>query len=455
MSPQNVATATVAAVDELQTVDSRLLGALEGFRTRSVLDEDRHIHVTWPQIPEAAALNDNLATSRSGLVDDFRSEYAPPVPGQVATPELNAAWRLVGASDDALGVLSEDYLNAGGSAAQSWHSTWYDRDSGAVVANIGLIDDREELREQITEGLDGHQGVFEDELAAALADDDIPVLGFTPQGDLFVGFDELQVGAGSAGQVSVVISLDDPDQLLSDFGERARAAALEPEVPGSETPGPPTESTRPAPQPSAKRVNCRKLKCVAITYDDGPAAGTEELLDTYRDKDATATFFVLGQQVATYPETARRIVDDGHEIGVHTWDHKDLTQLAPEEVGRQITRTADEMTATTGVRPTLLRPPYGATDDAVRAQARRHDLAVALWSVDTEDWRDRDTDVVVHRAVDQARPGSIILMHDIHDTTVAGAGRIIDGLRDRGFTLVSVTDLLGSPEPGTTYSSRP
>lgn len=450
--PGRTPTAQPATEAELVVVDPSLAGAIDGFRTRTVVDEERHIHATWPEIPGARALNEDLQTDRAQLMADFRAEYPPPVPHQVAIPELNATWRLVGATDEVIGVLTDDYVNPGGSAAASWQTTWYDVDSDVVVPNDDLVADQDQLHEAITDELEGSEAVFVEELTDVLDRSEIPVLGFTDTGDLFVGFDEYQVAAGSAGRVSVVVPLDSTSELLSDFGERARAAALAPNIPGTATPSPNSQADPPTLGP---KVDCRRLECVAITYDDGPASHTEVLLDTLKRKNATATFFVLGQQVATYPGTTRRMVDGGHEIGVHTWDHKNLTQLTPAEIHRQIAQTVTEVKTITGTRPTLVRPPYGAMNDAVRSQARKSDLALAMWSVDTEDWRDRNTPVVVRRAVGQARSGSIILMHDIHDTTVAGAGQIIDGLRRRGFTLVTVSDLIGSPQSGKTYFSQP
>ncbi len=209
-----------------------------------------------------------------------------------------------------------------------------------------------------------------------------------------------------------------------------------------------------APAQAAERPYCERFKCVAITYDDGPAAPTGRLLTTLRQKRAKATFFVLGQQVAARPKLARRIVRNGHQIGVHTWDHPDLTRLNSAGVRRQLWRTIDAIEHATDVRTHLMRPPYGATDATVKEAARRAKLAQILWSVDTEDWRVRDADIVVRRVLSQARRGSIVLMHDIHPTTADAAGRIIDGLRARGFRLVTVSKLLGATKPGEVYFSR-
>lgn len=112
------------------------------------------------------------------------------------------------------------------------------------------------------------------------------------------------------------------------------------------------------------------------------------------------------------------------------------------------------MRQTTGQRTTLMRPPYGATNQTVRSVEGRLGLAEILWSVDPQDWKDRNTATVTQRVLAAAKPGAIVLMHDIHPTTVAAAPAIIDGLRKRGYRLVTVSQLLGKPTPGRTYSSR-
>jgi peptidoglycan/xylan/chitin deacetylase (PgdA/CDA1 family) len=203
-----------------------------------------------------------------------------------------------------------------------------------------------------------------------------------------------------------------------------------------------------------KPVNCAIHKCVALTYDDGPAGSTPALLRTLAAKKAPATFFVLGQQATKYPATMRAIRNAGHEIGVHTWDHANLTKLSSASVTSELDRSIAAVRQTTGQRTTLMRPPYGATNQTVRSVEGRLGLAEILWSVDPQDWKDRNTATVTQRVLAAAKPGAIVLMHDIHPTTVAAAPAIIDGLRKRGYRLVTVSQLLGKPTPGRTYSSR-
>lgn len=199
------------------------------------------------------------------------------------------------------------------------------------------------------------------------------------------------------------------------------------------------------------RVDCERERCVALTYDDGPGLPTPRLLDILQRKHARATFFLVGEMIQLRPATARRIARGHHEIGVHGWDHTNLTTLSTERTRRQLVRTIRIIRHVTGVRPTISRPPYGATNRRVRMVEPQLGLAEILWDVDTADWLHRDPDSVIRRALRGVRRNSIILMHDIRPTTVDAAPRLIRALRHRGFKLVTVTELLGETIPGRSY----
>ncbi|MER7502923.1 polysaccharide deacetylase family protein [Nonomuraea pusilla] len=208
--------------------------------------------------------------------------------------------------------------------------------------------------------------------------------------------------------------------------------------------------------PRSRRFDCAKLKCVALTFDDGPGEYTPRLLDELRRRDVKATFFVLGEMVAAdrSGHMIRRIAADGHELGNHSWNHPSLTGVSGDELKRQLRQTEELVHRLTGVRMRLMRPPYGATDKAVAEETRREGLAQILWNVDTLDWRDRDPEVVARRAA-AATPGSIVLMHDIHPTTVEAVPKLLDTLAKKGFTFVTVSELYGKePLAGKTYTER-
>ncbi|WP_436774572.1 polysaccharide deacetylase family protein [Yinghuangia sp. YIM S09857] len=191
----------------------------------------------------------------------------------------------------------------------------------------------------------------------------------------------------------------------------------------------------------ADSVDCRRAKCVALTYDDGPAAeSTGILLDHLRAHRVRATFFMLGVQADRFPRVARRVADEGHEIANHTYGHKDLRTLRTAEVRREVVRGAAAVARATGRHPSLVRPPYGSQDQRVRAAIN---APVVLWSVDPRDWADREARTVTSRVLGAVRPGSIVLMHDIHRSTADAAPAIVTGLRKQGYRLVTVSELYG------------
>ena len=218
------------------------------------------------------------------------------------------------------------------------------------------------------------------------------------------------------------------------------------EKPGAVQPRRP-ESDFPLPPP-ARPVNCRQIRCVALTFDDGPGPYTGMLLDILAKYQARATFFVLGRMVAVdHQDSLRRMVAEGHEVGNHTWDHLDLTGLPEAEIIHQLRRTQEIVRHAIGFETTLMRPPYGSTNTRVTDVSRREGLAQVLWNVDTVDWRDRKASIVTERAAN-VEPGSIVLMHDIYPSTVLAVPRLLNELTAKGYTFVTIPELYGEPLTG-------
>lgn len=192
-----------------------------------------------------------------------------------------------------------------------------------------------------------------------------------------------------------------------------------------------------------RKVDCRYDKCVAITFDDGPGSAIDQLLATLKAHDAQATFFVLGDVSAARPTSLKKIAAAGHEIGTHTWDHEALPTLTDDQIRAELTRSADVIEKITGTRPELMRPPYGSVTKRVLGLLGQREWPVIEWSLDPEDWKDRNADVVYKRVIAGTRPGSIVLLHDIHATTVAAVPRILAELADRGYRFVTVSQLYG------------
>ncbi|WOP17228.1 polysaccharide deacetylase family protein [Raineyella sp. LH-20] len=202
-------------------------------------------------------------------------------------------------------------------------------------------------------------------------------------------------------------------------------------------------------------IDCGRLKCIALTFDDGPSQYTSRLVDILDANNVNATFFVVGQNVGNYPSTLRRSYVNGNEIMNHSWSHPQLTTLSASGVSSELSRTSDAIESVIGVRPTLMRPPYGSYNSTVTSIAGQQGMAVILWNNDTLDWQSRNTASVISRATGSATPGGIILMHDLYPTTVDAVPSIISNLRSRGYAMVSVSDVIGDPQPGRVYSRRP
>ena len=199
-------------------------------------------------------------------------------------------------------------------------------------------------------------------------------------------------------------------------------------------------------------VDC--ANCVAITYDDGPGAETNRLLDKLKAKNAHASFMVIAPSAEQHPELLKRMKAEGHTIGNHTKSHRQLNTLSYEQVSQELDAGNAAISKATGQGTRWVRPPYGATNATVDQATRDKGVSQALWDVDTMDWKDRNSDHVCSAAVQGARAGSIVLMHDIHPTTVDAADCVIDGLRAKGLEPVSLDRLLRTPVAGKRYYAR-
>ena len=188
---------------------------------------------------------------------------------------------------------------------------------------------------------------------------------------------------------------------------------------------------------------------VALTFDDGPSATlTPRLLDILKEKGVKVTFFVLGQCVETSPDVLARAVAEGHEIGNHSYDHKQFTRIGAAGIAAQVDRTNAAIEAAIGKKPAVVRPPYGATNAAINKRLNEEfGLKVIMWDVDPLDWKIRKSDRVTEQILKNTKAGSIVLSHDIHPTTIQSVANTIDGLKAKGFQFVTVSELLAMDRP--------
>ena len=218
---------------------------------------------------------------------------------------------------------------------------------------------------------------------------------------------------------------------------------------------PPMQAPAPEPGTGSKRLSYNSCNVegpyVALTFDDGPHATlTPKLLDILKEKGVKATFFVLGQCVNANPEVLQRAAAEGHEIGNHSWDHKSFSKGGGAGVAAQVNQANAAIEAAIGKKPTIVRPPYGATNATITKRLNEEfGMKVIMWDVDPLDWKVRNAAHVKEEIVKRAKPGSIILSHDIHPTTVAAMAETIDALKEKGFQFVTVSELLAMDRPLT------
>ena len=190
---------------------------------------------------------------------------------------------------------------------------------------------------------------------------------------------------------------------------------------------------------------------IAMTFDDGPSEKlTPKLLNLLAAHHIKATFFVIGQEVADYPEIVARAAREGHEIANHSWSHPNLGKMSDESVRRELRRTDDAIKQAIGKRPTLMRPPYGSL--STRQKHWIHDefgYEIVLWDVDPLDWKRPGPTTVCNRILRETRAGSIVLSHDIHPGTIEAMPTTFDQLEAKGFKFVTVSELIAmeTPEP--------
>jgi peptidoglycan/xylan/chitin deacetylase (PgdA/CDA1 family) len=187
-------------------------------------------------------------------------------------------------------------------------------------------------------------------------------------------------------------------------------------------------------------------KVVALTFDDGPdPAGTQAILDTLKSRQVPATFFLIGHDVAAHPDLARDLAAAGHELGNHSFSHDHMIGVTPAWVADEVEAT-DALIRTTGYTGDILfRPPYGKKLLALPHYLAAHDRTTITWDVEPDSEGTPDTATVTSATLGQVRPGSIVVLHAMYrarEQTRQAIGPIIDGLKQRGYRFVTVSQLL-------------
>jgi len=429
-------------------------------------NDQYRLHVMYPVTKESAL--DNAARAKiDTYVHAFKEEVAVK-PKDTEAYELNLLGEVNYASDAAVNFLYSGTWSTGGKPAKQEINILFERKTGKEIQTSDLFKDSDYLKtasDTARQALPGIVGSMDYDKALAEA-------GTTPTAAHFdqfeivddhtinIIFEPGQVASAALGPVKVPLALDALDDDLNDdlvgqifptYIAQVKAAAAQKAEQAAEA----ARKKRTAPPVASNgNTDCAKVKCIALSFDDGPGPATATILDTLKANNAHATFMVVGSRVASRASLVQREAAEGHDIGNHTWDHSDLTKMDAAGVASEVDRTEQAVVDATGKRPFMVRPPYGAYNKTVEDEIG---LPLILWSVDPDDWKDRNADIVYQRIMAAAKPGAILLSHDLYPTTAAAYQRIIPDLVKQGYTLVTVSDLLdldpAHPAPGV-YSSR-
>lgn len=222
----------------------------------------------------------------------------------------------------------------------------------------------------------------------------------------------------------------------------------------SASPSPsPAQSPSPSPEPSHQNEAQKQPKRIALTFDDGPDGKyTPQVLDILKQYGVKATFFLVGQQVKLYPETAKRIAYEGHEIGNHSWSHKHLPKLAGKVLDEQVVGAQVEIAKATGVTPTLLRAPYGELSDEFLNYLHEQGMQHVYWTIDTKDWAGTPVAEMRKNVAKHARSGGVILLHSFGgkknalEHTLTLLPLIIEDLQKEGYQLSTVGEMIDADQ---------
>ncbi|MFI0417757.1 polysaccharide deacetylase family protein [Spongiactinospora sp. 9N601] len=209
-------------------------------------------------------------------------------------------------------------------------------------------------------------------------------------------------------------------------------------------------------KPSKKesKVDCAKVKCLALTFDDGPGKYAGKLLDTLKKYDAKATFFLEGQYAKSRPEFVKRMAKEGHDLGNHSYKHPKFREITDQEISEELTTTQEAVKKAAGRSPTMIRPPYGEFDERTVRIAAQMGLPLVLWNGGSRDWATKNETAIYKEVLRSAKRDGVILMHDWVQQTVTVMPKLLKELKRQGYHLVAVTSLLRDGrklEPGEVY----
>ncbi|CAM3862525.1 polysaccharide deacetylase family protein [Mesobacillus zeae] len=425
----------------------------EGVDIKSAISDEETFHsaIHYPIFQEEA-LNKKIEKSISKIHNNFREEVS--IESKKHLKEnpatLLVSFDIYEAADDVYSIVfsEESYVNGANGRAKTKIFLVDTKEGKFIKQHEIFTDDRKAgeklyllLNQQFKSSKDYRDYYFEDQLKERIKDNSNLENMYLTDKSMNYKFGKYEVTAGAAGMPEISIPLSKVQDLLAPqwkkrlkLQDNIKEDQSNPEAQNKKNENnklsAQQEPTAPAPQ-SGKQV--------ALTFDDGPhPQNTPAILNLLKKYDAKATFFMLGSRVDFYPDVAKQVAEQGHELGNHTWDHKDLTTLPAFEVQDEIKKTDYAIKKATGIPSSAYRPPYGAFNDQVKNSAGGTPV---LWSVDTLDWKSKNPNEVLSIVKSNVGDNSIILMHDIHATTVEALDKVLQYLKSEGYHFVTVSEI--------------
>lgn len=429
-------------------------------------DEKNRFHVSYPTT-QFDFINKNEEQFAQDYLNQFEKSAIRIDANAVAGVDFGQHFEVIEHSPDLMAFLIERYTSFGNNYAEEFFTHMYDLKERKILKFSDLFVSNREFAEFVKIVRPKAENVLKEQISkmeylnqkdrdtmwgnmaelflegTAPTDDNYTAFTWDKEGNLTIYFDKYQLASGNFGSQKITLEPQEYQQLIQSKYQQLfhfKRAEKKPET-----------GIKPR-APISASVDCGKVPCVALTFDDGPSVYTNRLLDILKENEVKATFFVLGKSAKVQRNTLLRTVEEGHQIGNHSWDHKDLKKLGAGSVQKQIDDTNNVIKEITGEAPHLLRPPYGSFNATVVQAAK---MPIILWNLDPLDWKDRDAKIVAER-ISKANRNGIILAHDIHKTTVDAIPSVIASLKKKGYQLVTVDQLFSGVKlnNGEVYRKR-
>ena len=436
---------TALSDEQYYFTDSRYSGIRSKFVTRQTNREK--VSIEYP-LTKNNKINKTVAQAIDRADSDFRYAATNILTFDQPLTET-ISYQVTHNNSVALSIIVNIKQDMHGAHPVSLTHFWtFDKKSGEVISLSDLTEQSEKAAEEIVAAARNninetikHRRQAELDLSETITQETLSNFVITDGGNsLAWPIGQASLLPSAYGEMTIKV----PIAAVAKYLQNPTARKLA-NIPKPPEPKPAPAPAAPVPAPTTGN------KVIALTFDDGPGLYTAQLLDILDQHGAKATFFLIGSKVSSQANVVHSIHARGHQLGNHSWSHPELPKLPVNQIAGEIDRTNDAIKQATGVTPTILRPPYGAVNGVVLEQLRLRGMSSILWSVDTRDWADRNSEIVCSRAVAGARPGAIILMHDIHQTSVSAVPCILSALKQQGYSFVTVQGLLGNMAAGAGY----